>query len=161
MASMDKFESGLSMWQEYEVPELEDFLHDNELLDEQAMWREVYDPTGQEKDIFEYSMPSEDFERYGRPTNYPDQPEFVWAFNASGKYYAFPVAELSVAYAAASALPEQSLVPYTDQGTYGTLDQPIVAATAPLGGYFVRNIAFSTENDMSNRSEGDILGVYI
>lgn len=163
MASMDKFESGLSMWREYEVPELEDFLQDNALLDEQAMWRNQYDPNGHETDIFAYSMPRADFDRTGRPSNYPGQPQFVWAFNATGKFYAFPVNELRVAYAEQAAPSTQETVPYTNHGATGSLNQALTAAAASVDGYYIRNMCFvdsTADTSMANCHEGDVLGVY-
>ena len=47
MGSSYKFPSGLNNWVGSDKPERLDFVTDNEIIDENAMWKEDYDPTGE------------------------------------------------------------------------------------------------------------------
>ena len=44
MGSIYKFPSGLNNWIDSDKPERIDFVEDNEIIDENAMWKEDYDP---------------------------------------------------------------------------------------------------------------------
>ena len=46
MGSMNKFPSGLNNWVDSDKPERIDFVTDNEIIDENVMWKDDYDPNG-------------------------------------------------------------------------------------------------------------------
>jgi Phage tail fibre repeat. len=46
MGSTNKFSSGLNNWVDSDKPERIDFVTDNEIIDENAMWKDDYDPNG-------------------------------------------------------------------------------------------------------------------
>ena len=46
MGSTNKFPSGLNNWVDSDKPERIDFVTDNEIIDENAMWKDDYDPNG-------------------------------------------------------------------------------------------------------------------
>ena len=48
MGSIYKFPSGLNNWIDSDKPERIDFVEDNEIIDENAMWKEYYDPHNRE-----------------------------------------------------------------------------------------------------------------
>ena len=48
MGSTYKFPSGLNNWIDSDQPERMDFVDDNEIIDENVMWKEYYDPHGRE-----------------------------------------------------------------------------------------------------------------
>lgn len=67
MASMEKYPSGLNKWIESDKPAMQDFVGDNRIHDENAMWKETYDEDGAVADtggIKEYAMAKD---TYGAP----------------------------------------------------------------------------------------------
>ena len=47
MANINKFPSGLNNWADTDKPKREHFVSDNQILDEDAMWKADYDDTGE------------------------------------------------------------------------------------------------------------------
>ncbi|NLW79492.1 MAG: hypothetical protein GXY32_08800 [Ruminococcaceae bacterium] len=70
-----------------------DFNSDNAYTTENAMWRDVYDPTDKGVDIFAYSMPAAQWHETAKSDV---TPLYVWGFNEDGNNYPVASASLSV-----------------------------------------------------------------